>query len=100
VLTTGNNVNHGVGYRIIDNITITWNHDSCRWELGIYGQNGGGYWNNGVWVPNPHPLELIWFGIRQGPRDTQGHDVPSQPRGNYTQAAGCASGPATIWVGN
>jgi hypothetical protein len=104
VLTTGTNINQGVGNRVFDNITVAWNSDSCRWELGIYGQNGGGQWvnQNGtwVWVPNPHPLEVIWFGIRQGPKDAQGHTVPNQPRGTYTQTAGCATGPAAMTVGN
>jgi hypothetical protein len=118
LFATPTGVNLGVGGRVFDSIVLSWNgpyqggpaypNSPCRWELAIYGQNGGGSWNLNqnppVWVPNPHPLEVIWFGVRakaagvHGQFDAQGLFVPTHARGTYTQAGGCATGPATITV--
>ena len=101
-------VNLCIGGRIFDSMTVAWNPGPCRWELAIYGQNSAGAWdtsqNPPVWVANPHPLEVIWFGVRakapgaRGQYDARGVFVPNDARGTYTQAGGCATGPASINV--
>jgi hypothetical protein len=108
LFTSPSSVNLCIGGRIFDSVTLAWNQGQCRWELAIYGQNGGGVWDTSqsppVWVPNPHPLEVIWFGVRakapgvRGQFDAHGVFVPADARGTYTQAGGCATGPASINV--